>query len=86
MKSLLIILIMLLTGCAEYQLYKNTIKHGTAEIADEALSANLWGLCHSSSYGAVKRRFGDSPEQAAALHIICGGLEEVNLLIPDNEK
>lgn len=76
---LLICLIFTLTGCAEYQLYKSTIKHGGAQLADETLAIKLWGLCYSSSFGAIRRRFGDSPEQARALYIICR-VEEINLL------
>lgn len=86
MKKIILILtvLVLMTGCAEMQFAKTTIKHGGARLADESLNATIWKLCNATSYGAIKRKFGDSKEKADALHILCGGAKEVNLLIPDS--
>lgn len=82
MKKLYLILLtlFLVTGCAEMSITKQAIKHGGAQLADDSLNKTLWKLCNASSFGAIKRKFGDSREKANALKTLCGGQVEADLV------
>ncbi len=67
------------SGCVDYMILKQTVKEGSAYIADEKLAKDLWGLCSASSYGAIKRKFATDPKGAMALIQLCGGLQEVDM-------
>lgn len=88
MKKLLysLMILILLTGCAELQFAKSAIRHGGAQLADDSLNITLWKLCNATTYGAIKRKFGDSNDKAEALHTLCGGAREVDLVTSDYDN
>ena len=71
MKKLLILtLILILTGCAEWQAIKSAVGSYGASGSDEALNTAVWTICNASPIGAHKRRF-KTDEEIAAIEILC---------------
>lgn len=69
----LLILGVLLAGCAQFDTGMAVGTQKGAEAADKALAGSMWYLCKGASVGAVQRKFGKAPE---AYRAIC---EEHNL-------
>ena len=75
-----------LYGCSQWHATKMMIAQGGANAADEALKVAVWHLCNASTYGSIKRAFGDSPQKAQAIRVLCAtDLTEVNLIEPLDE-
>lgn len=70
MKALILITLLILPGCAEWQAIKSGIGSYGAHGSDEFLETNIWSICNATPIGAYKRRF-KTPEEIAALNILC---------------
>ena len=77
MKTLLILLLAILTGCAEYQA---VISERGAQAADNALTAASWAHCKSATAAAVERKYqvysNPNGPQAKAWRELCYGADE----------
>ena len=77
MKMLLILALVLLTGCAEYQ---SIVSTRGAQAADNALTAASWAHCKSATAAAVERRYqvytNPNGPQAKAWRELCYGADE----------
>jgi hypothetical protein len=71
MKLAILLSVILLTGCAEWQAIKSGIGSYGAEASDEVLDSAIWTICNASPVGAHKRRF-KTGEEIAALKVLCG--------------
>ena len=80
-----VVLLLSLTGCAQWGATKIAFSDAAAHAADESLSVSIWRICNASSYGAIKRRFADDPAKAKALKVLCGGTEKTSLIVEDDE-
>jgi len=78
--GLIVLILVLLSGCAELAATKQAIKHGGAALADKSLTETLWKLCNATSYGAIKRMYAKDASKARALIIICGGNQDADLI------
>jgi hypothetical protein len=58
MKTVLVIVLLLLTGCAEFSAVKTGIASHGAQAADEALDVAEWGVCEAVTMGAWQRKYG----------------------------
>ena len=83
MKKLILILMisiaLMLAGCAELQVAKQTVKVGGAKLADDSLQTKLWSLCNASSYGSVKRWVGTNQDLGNALKTICNDVAQADI-------
>ena len=50
--------ILILTGCAQVDIYRAGAKSYGAAVADRALEDGIWATCKASTSGAVERRYG----------------------------
>ena len=57
MKPLLLTVLLLLGGCAQYDAASVAVAKYGANAADRALEANLWGTCVAVTNGALARKF-----------------------------
>lgn len=71
MKTVLVILILLISGCAEMGSIRSGIANHGANAADQALESAEWGLCKSVTMGAWQRRYGNSPVKAEGWRKLC---------------
>ncbi len=72
MRIIPIFLALFLAGCAGYDTGKAlAIEKGT-QAADEALDLGIFNTCQASTIGAVRRRFGDTPETWDMYQKFCG--------------
>lgn len=67
---LLIVLLLTLTSCAEWQAAKIGVSSHGAQAADEALTTAMWTMCNAIPVGAVKRRF-KTIEEREAYNSLC---------------
>ena len=70
MKPLLLVFILSLTGCAEWQAIKSAVGSYGADGSDEVLDSAIWTICNASPIGAHKRRF-KTDDEIAAVKVIC---------------
>lgn len=82
MKNLarILIVVVLLAGCAEYQMAKMFVKTEGAKLEDERLKVKIWNLCMTPRRGALIRYFSDKPEKAAALTTLCQVDKQIELI------
>ena len=59
----------LATGCAEIGI----VRQKGAEAADYVLDASVRGTCNDSTIGAIRRRYGGSPEMLQRWAVFCFG-------------
>jgi len=78
---LILIALVLFTGCAEYQTLKSFVANEGAKFEDEKLKVKLWQLCTLPRRGALVRYFGSRPKKAAALVELCSNDLHVDLFI-----
>lgn len=62
-------LVVLLAGCMGGA--RDVIAERGAEASDQGLQDAEWYLCHASPVGAIKRRYGTSPERVEAYRELC---------------
>lgn len=77
MRLLIIIVVLVLAGCAEYQA---VISERGAQAADEALNAASWAHCKSATAAAVERKYqvytNPNGPKAGAWRELCYGADE----------
>ncbi len=79
----LILSLLLVTGCSQWQATKMVVKDASAHAADEALQVVLWKLCKASSIGAINRWIGSNKDLATAYKTVCAQDEQADVIIPD---
>lgn len=62
MKTVLVILILLLTGCANVDGLKKGVAMYGAAAADSSLETAKWANCEAATVGAVKRKYSKDAE------------------------
>lgn len=63
-----------LTGCgftASGDVIRATVSEKGAKVMDQSLANAEWFMCSAVSVGAVRRRYGRSPEVASAYETLC---------------
>jgi len=70
MKLITLSLILIFSGCAEWQAIKSAVGSYGASGSDEALGTAIWTICNASPVGAHKRRF-KTDEEIAAVETLC---------------
>ena len=71
MKTLIVLLTLMLTGCASYGLAKTAIAVEGAKASDEARITAEWTLCNGISVGAWRRGYADNEAKASAWAVLC---------------
>lgn len=71
MKTVLVLLILMLTGCAEMSAFRFGFASHGADVADQALATAEWGVCKAPTMGAWQRRYGNNPEKAEGWRKLC---------------
>lgn len=66
-----LILLFLVSGCAEFSAFKSGVASHGASAADEALAVSEWGVCKAPTMGAWQRRYGNNPDKAAGWRGLC---------------
>lgn len=69
--KIIILLLVLLSGCAQYTAFTGIVRTEGAIIADKEMDAALFFLCKGATVGAWVRRFGDSKQSAEAWSVLC---------------
>lgn len=69
---MLAILLLTLTGCAEFRAGQSAVATHGAEAADAELEVSEWGICRAATVGAWLRRYGSDPAKANAWRQLCG--------------
>lgn len=67
----LVVLAVLLSGCASYVAVSRQGVDAAAAVADEARLAAEWQLCRAMTVGAWVRAYGNAPERARAWRTLC---------------
>lgn len=67
MKMSILLIAFLMSGCAQLEV----IKDKGAQVNDGVLDNAVWTTCYASSIGSIRRRFGVSPDSAAAYEMFC---------------
>lgn len=80
MKPIAIIAALLLTGCG-FTSGGSAVREGIATYGAQAMDEGLvnaeWFVCNAASVGSVQRRYGKSPDLAAAWRQLCLGGPEI---------
>ena len=71
MKTVLVVFLLLLTGCAEFGAVKSGIASHGAKAADEALDVAEWGVCEAPTMGAWQRRYGKDATKVDGWKQLC---------------
>lgn len=74
MKTVAVIAVLFLSACGftpQGDLARDVVREKGAQAYDEGLENSLWYICNAASVGSVRRRFGVSPEAAAAYQSLC---------------
>ena len=73
MKTITIMLLaLLLTGCAGWGAFRAAANAESARVADESMRVAVWAVCRPQTVGAWQREFGTDPERAEAWRVLCG--------------
>ncbi len=70
-KISLLILVVILQGCAEWQAFTTGIGSYGSQASDEELKASIWMICNATPVGAIERRF-NTPEKREIYREMCG--------------
>lgn len=70
-KNILVLLVLVLPGCAQFDVMKKVIAEDGATAKDGTLEAAEWYICSAASVGSIKRKY-QTPEAIAAYNEICG--------------
>ena len=71
MKTVLVVFLLLLTGCAEFGAVKTGIASHGAQAADEALDVAEWGVCEAVTMGAWQRKYGRDAAKVEGWKRLC---------------
>lgn len=69
---LAVLLLVVLSGCAEIDALRAGIANHGADASDQAIESALWALCNGLPVGAINRRF-KTEEEKAAYREFCPG-------------
>lgn len=72
MKPAIVLIAILLAGCAEYGAVKSGVQTHGAMAADEALEVAKWQTCQAASIGSLERELGGDRERIAGWILWCG--------------
>lgn len=61
---------------------REAVQKRGADVADQVLKNNIWGLCQANTIGATDRYFGQSQELANLWRELCHRRGDVDLLSP----
>ncbi len=67
-----ITILVLLGGCTTSDRVRSIVADKGADAADDVLESSEWAICEAATFGAIKRRYGDSSEKWSALNTLCG--------------
>lgn len=70
MKTMLLLLL-LLSGCASYNGFAGLVQTQGADVADKQMDAAIFLICRGVTIGAWVRRFGESQTSAEAWGVLC---------------
>ena len=77
MKTVLVLLLaVLMVGCAEYGSLKSSIANYGAKAADEELITARWATCDAATAGALRRRYANDPTGLKAWQDFCAVQEK----------
>ena len=88
MRQLLIAGLISLAGCGftdTGDFIRKTASQAGAQAFDEGLVNAEWFICQAASIGAIKRRYGQSAEAAAAYDALCARSGSENIVTPQTE-
>ena len=71
MKTVLVILLLTLTGCASYDTVQSAVATHGAKAQDEARVTAEWTLCQGISVGAWRRAYAGNEAKASAWAVLC---------------
>jgi len=71
LKSLLLFVVLVISGCAEFYSVKRGYADHVATVSDELVSDALFVICKGAPMGAIDRRFKTLDEKQARV-ILCG--------------
>lgn len=72
MKYIVLMVCVMLSGCAEFSAVKSGLASHGAQAADEELAVAEWGVCKAPTVGAWQRRYGGNSGKAAGWRMLCG--------------
>lgn len=67
-----VLILLLLSGCAGWDVVQAGIARNGAKVADESLESSEWAICQAPTMGAWMRRYGKDPEKMEAWLKLCG--------------
>lgn len=65
-----LIIVMVLSGCAELNAFRSGIATHGADASDQTLETAIWGICNGIPVGAINRRF-KSNDERQAYSVLC---------------
>ncbi len=65
------LVVLVVTGCAQYAALKATVPEYAKNAADESLQITIWKLCKASSIGSINRWIAGDQDLADAYKVIC---------------
>ena len=77
------LLVLVVTGCAQWNAIKVAGAATTQKAADEALQVVLWQLCKASSIGSINRWIAGDQELASAYNVICNRSKQADVIAAD---
>ena len=84
MKQILLILLLItLVGCAQWNAIKVGVAATTEKATDESLQVILWNFCKAASIGSIERWVGGDQALADARKTVCGKKEQANVVNTD---
>jgi uncharacterized lipoprotein len=77
MKTVLVLILLTLTGCASYDTVQSAVATHGAKAQDEARVTAEWTLCQGISVGAWRRAYAGNEAKASAWAVLCDQPEGV---------
>jgi len=71
MKTVLVLILLTLTGCASYDTVQSAVATHGAKAQDEARVTAEWTLCQGISVGAWRRAYAGNEAKASAWAVLC---------------
>jgi uncharacterized lipoprotein len=76
-KTVLVILLLILSGCASYDTVQSAVATHGAKAQDEARVTAEWTLCQGISVGAWRRAYAGNEAKTSAWAVLCDQPEGV---------
>ena len=71
MKTVLVLILLSLSGCASYDTVQSAVATHGAKAQDEARVTAEWTLCQGISVGAWRRAYAGNEAKASAWAVLC---------------